>query len=108
MNVVSPPLPPKPVGEGGELKSAVGMDYRRLRDLLAGGKWKEADEETRRVILVVGKREDKGWLDSTTTEKFPCKDLRTIDQLWLKYSHGRFGFSVQQRIYKSLGGNQRV
>ncbi|MBS0017827.1 MAG: GUN4 domain-containing protein [Arthrospira sp. SH-MAG29] len=106
MNVVSPPLPPKPVGEGGELKSAVGMDYRRLRDLLAGGKWKEADEETRRVILVVGKREDKGWLDSTTTDKFPCEDLCTIDQLWLKYSHGRFGFSVQQRIYKSLGGTK--
>ncbi|MEG3843004.1 GUN4 domain-containing protein, partial [Microcoleus sp. herbarium14] len=34
---------------------------------------------------------------------FPCEDLRTIDQLWVKYSNGRFGFSVQKRIYHSLG-----
>ncbi|CBN55926.1 hypothetical protein OSCI_2570004 [Kamptonema sp. PCC 6506] len=29
--------------------------------------------------------------------------MRTIDQLWVKYSNGRFGFSVQKRIYQSLG-----
>jgi hypothetical protein len=33
--------------------------------------------------------------------------LRTIDQLWVKYSNGRFGFSVQKRIYKSLGGTTK-
>jgi hypothetical protein len=32
--------------------------------------------------------------------------LRTIDQLWVKYSNGRFGFSVQKRIYQSLGGTR--
>jgi hypothetical protein len=32
--------------------------------------------------------------------------LRTIDQLWVKYSNGRFGFSVQKRIYQSLGGTK--
>jgi hypothetical protein len=39
-------------------------------------------------------------------EKFPCKELRTIDQLWLKYSRGKFGISVQQQIYQSLGGTK--
>ncbi|WP_071821328.1 GUN4 domain-containing protein [Microcystis aeruginosa] len=29
----------------------------------------------------------------------PESFLRTIDQLWGKYSNGRFGFSVQKRIY---------
>ncbi|WP_414527672.1 GUN4 domain-containing protein [Nodularia chucula] len=91
----------------GELKSVVGMDYSKLRELLAAGKWKEADEETRRVMLAVAKQENKGWLDSQTTDKFPCEDLRTIDQLWLKYSNGHFGFSVQQRIYQSLGGTKK-
>jgi len=33
--------------------------------------------------------------------------LRTIDQLWVKYSNGRFGFSVQKRIYQSLGGTRQ-
>ncbi|MFM5887642.1 MAG: GUN4 domain-containing protein, partial [Dolichospermum sp.] len=33
-------------------------------------------------------------------------DLRTIDKLWVKYSDGRFGFSVQKRIYQGLGGTR--
>ncbi|WP_026793773.1 MULTISPECIES: GUN4 domain-containing protein [Planktothrix] len=39
-------------------------------------------------------------------ENFPSEDLRIIDQLWVKYSDGRFGFSVQKRIYQSLGGTR--
>ncbi|AUB35462.1 Serine/threonine protein kinase [Nostoc flagelliforme CCNUN1] len=35
---------------------------------------------------------------------FPCSDLRTIDRLWMKYSDGQFGFSVQKRIYESIDG----
>jgi hypothetical protein len=35
---------------------------------------------------------------------FPCTDLRTIDGLWVKYSNGHFGFSVQKEIYLSVGG----
>ncbi|MEG4172278.1 MULTISPECIES: serine/threonine-protein kinase [unclassified Microcoleus] len=87
--------------------SAVGMDYINLRNLLAAKKWKEADEETRRVMLKVAGREEKGWLDTESIDKFPCEDLRTIDQLWVKYSNGRFGFSVQKRIYQSLGGTSK-
>ncbi len=45
-----------------ELKSDAGMDYSKLRDLLKAGKWKEADEETLRVMLAVAKREKEGWL----------------------------------------------
>jgi hypothetical protein len=86
------------------LKSAVGMDYTKLQDLLAAGKWEEADKETERVMLAVAKREKEGWIDSRSIDNFPCEDLRTIDQLWVKYSNGRFGFSVQKRIYQSLGG----
>ncbi|BAZ29837.1 serine/threonine kinase [Cylindrospermum sp. NIES-4074] len=87
-------------------KSAVGMDYSRLRDLLAAEKWKDADKETGRVMLAVAKREKEGWLDVESIDNFPCEDLRSIDQLWVKYSNGRFGFSVQKRIYQSLGGTR--
>lgn len=41
----------------------------------------------------------KGRLSSKAIENFPCEHLLTIDQLWLKYSNGRFGFSVQKRIW---------
>ena len=82
------------------------MDYRKLRDYLAQGKWKEADEETIRVMLAVAKREKEGWLDEGSIDNFPCADLRTIDQLWVKYSGGKFGFSVQKRIYQGFGGTR--
>ncbi|MFM6912622.1 MAG: GUN4 domain-containing protein, partial [Dolichospermum sp.] len=71
------------------LQSSCGVDYRKLRDLLAAGKWKEADEETRQVMLAVAKREREGWLNVESIDNFPCADLRTIDQLWVKYSDGR-------------------
>ncbi|NEQ38970.1 MAG: hypothetical protein F6K40_22950 [Okeania sp. SIO3I5] len=38
-------------------------------------------------------------LYSEATENFPSDDLRTIDQLWVKYSEGKYGFSVQKKIY---------
>jgi hypothetical protein len=57
-------------------------------------------------MLAVAKREKEGWLNTNSIDNFPCEDLRTIDQLWVKYSDGRFGFSVQKRIYQSLGGTR--
>ncbi|MEG4035823.1 serine/threonine-protein kinase [Microcoleus sp. w1-18aA5] len=99
--------PPKPAHhETTPVISAVGMDYINLRNLLAAKKWKEADEETARVMLKVAGREKEGWLDRKSIEKLPWEDLRTIDKLWVQYSDGRFGFSVQNRIYQSLGGTR--
>ena len=86
-----------------ELKSEVGVDYSHLKKLLSQEKWKEADIETRKLMLKVANQEKRGWLNSEDIKKFPCTDLRTIDQLWVKYSNGRFGFSVQKKIYLACG-----
>ena len=86
------------------LNSVLEVDYTRLRDLLAAGKWQEADHETLAVMLQVCHQEEKGWLRAKDIPYFPCIDLRTIDQLWVKYSNGRFGFSVQKRIWQNVGG----
>jgi hypothetical protein len=86
------------------LKSAKGADYTRLRDLLAARKWKDADEETARVMLQVANRKEEGWLNVESINNFPSEDLRTIDQLWVHYSNDRFGFSVQKRIWEEVGG----
>jgi hypothetical protein len=96
--------PSKPPTETDDLSSERGVDYTKLRDLLAQGKWKEADEETLLVMLKVAGREEDDWLRAENIEEFPCTDLRTIDTLWVKYSKGRFGFSVQKRIWESVGG----
>ncbi|MBO1349308.1 MAG: GUN4 domain-containing protein [Hormoscilla sp. GUM202] len=78
--------------------------YHKLQDLLAAGEWKEADRETALVMLQVAGREEEGWLSIEALEKFPCEDLHAIDKLWVKYSDGRFGFSVQKRIWLEEGG----
>ena len=88
------------------LVSAVGVDYTKLHDLLAAKKWKEADLETDKRMLEVAGRESQGWFRLEDVENFPCLDLGTIDKLWIKYSNGKFGFSVQKQIYLSVGGTK--
>ncbi|BAZ29360.1 serine/threonine kinase [Cylindrospermum sp. NIES-4074] len=90
--------------EADDLSSDVGVDYRKLRDLLAAGNWKDADDETLLIMLQAVGREEGNWIREEELLNFPCTDLRTIDRLWVKYSNGRFGFSVQKQIYLSIGG----
>ena len=82
------------------------VNYTRLRNFLAAGKWKEADIETARLIFKIVDREKEGWLRVEDIEQFPSSHLRNIDRLWVKHSNGKFGFSVQKLIYQSLGGTQ--
>ncbi|MEC4819688.1 MAG: GUN4 domain-containing protein [Scytonema sp. PMC 1069.18] len=87
-----------------DLSSDRNVDYTRLRDFLKAGQWKEADYETYLVMLQVVGREKGDWISDEELLSFPCTDLRTIDHLWVKYSNGRFGFSVQKQIYLDVGG----
>jgi hypothetical protein len=72
--------------------------YRRLEELLASGSWKEADTETDKLILTIAKTVEEGRLSREEVESILCKELKVIDELWLKYSGGRFGYSVQEAI----------
>ncbi|MGB7441662.1 MAG: serine/threonine-protein kinase [Coleofasciculaceae cyanobacterium] len=85
-------------------RSEVGVRFNRLKELLEAENWKEADQETRNIIIRVAKQEEKGWLKSADIETFPCAELQTLDHLWLTYSDGRFGFSVQEHIWQEMGG----
>jgi uncharacterized caspase-like protein len=85
------------------LESEKKVDYRQLRDLLKAEQWEAADKETLAVMLQASNRKSEGWLDADALNKFPCKDLRTIDALWVEASHGHFGFSVQKKIWEECG-----
>ncbi|MFN6559358.1 MAG: protein kinase domain-containing protein [Nostoc sp. ChiSLP01] len=87
-----------------DLSSEVGVDYTKLRDYLAAGNWKDADHETYLVMLQAVGRQEGDCIRDEELLNFPCKDLCTIDRLWIKYSNRRFGFSVQKEIYLSVGG----
>jgi len=99
--IIQTPPPPK-VSANIVLKSARGVNYSQLQQLLVARKWQEADIETGKVMLQSAGREREGWLRVEAIDNFPCEDLRTINQLWLHYSNGKFGFSVQKEIYESL------
>ncbi|WP_094674456.1 GUN4 domain-containing protein [Hydrocoleum sp. CS-953] len=71
---------------------------------MAAQKWQKADAETREIMLKILGRETKEWGAKAEIEKFPCRDLKIIDKLWIKYSNGRFGFSVQKVIWQNIGG----
>jgi hypothetical protein len=96
-------LPPESTLDAIPLASEKGIDYRKLKNLLKVGKWWEADRETIHVILQAANWKSEGWLDPSTLKKFPCQDLKTIDQLWISASQGRFGFSVQKKIWEEFG-----
>jgi predicted NACHT family NTPase len=78
--------------------------YQQLENYLINAQWKEADGETARVMLqIVGKEADQ-WLSAEDIQNFPCEDLRTLDKLWVDYSNGKFGFSVQKKVWMDCGG----
>lgn len=77
--------------------------YAKLRDLLAAKDWRAADQETASRMLEVMNRQGEEWLRIEDIREFPCLDLHNIDHLWVKYSQGKFGFSVQKKIWESCG-----
>ncbi len=140
-----------------ELHSALGVNYRKLQDLLAASQWQKAERETFRLFCEIalraevheGVRETRdilktinknlqserfneltrllqhyqkmlgsihqqefptssfygyrpGCLNGKFIHKLPLLDFQTIDLLWIVYSQGRFGFSVQERIWRTL------
>lgn len=81
--------------------SEVGADLSKLHDLLIAKKWKKADLETRRLMLAIAKADRP--FDRVLTQKdiatFPATDLLNIDRLWIRYSSGKFGFTVVKQIF---------
>ena len=99
--------------------SVVGGKYSKLDSLLQARKWKEADEETEKIIFKLLGREkierppklanlstyEAFWnnrLSGDDVEVLPGTELRNINKLWLEHSKGHFGFSVQKRIWESI------
>ncbi|MFN6485904.1 MULTISPECIES: serine/threonine-protein kinase [unclassified Nostoc] len=84
------------------------IDYTHLRNLLAKGKWQLADRETWELMCQLLAKPRGSYIFSSDVEKIPCQDLQTINLLWVNYSHGHFGFSVQTLIYKNVNGDYGI
>ena len=79
-------------------------NYNQLHQFLSKQSWKDADIETRRLMLKIAGVEGRRDLILTQSDiqEFPCTKLREIDKLWDNASQGKFGFSVINKIYKSV------
>jgi serine/threonine protein kinase len=98
--VIAAPPPPPPT-QLIKVVSARGVDYTFLEYLLSQKQWEYADEETaKRLRDAAGINRNLHFSD---IEKLPCEDLGIINNLWMKYSDGRFSFSVQKQIYLETG-----
>ncbi|MGF1569556.1 MAG: GUN4 domain-containing protein [Nodosilinea sp.] len=83
------------------------VDVSALRSHLAAQDWQAADAETRR-ILDRWIHPGENILGTPLSTNIPPEVLQTLDQLWVEASDGRFGFSVQQRIWAEIRAQNPV
>ena len=87
------------------LESVQGIDYQTLQQLLAQQDFQGADVVTLQKMceLAGAAAVERKWIYFTEIVNLPIVDLITLDRLWLMSSSGKFGFSVQRRIWLSVG-----
>lgn len=73
-----------------------------LQQHLSDQNFREADEETRRLLIVLAGEaaQKRGYVFFSEVQFIPEQDLKDIDELWKKYSNNKFGYSVQKRIWR--------
>uniref|UniRef100_A0A7N0TPK9 GUN4-like domain-containing protein n=1 Tax=Kalanchoe fedtschenkoi TaxID=63787 RepID=A0A7N0TPK9_KALFE len=69
---------------------------------LAAQDFRQADEETRRLLIALSGEAavERGYVFFSEVQFIDSSDLKGIDDLWLKHSDGRFGYSVQKGIWE--------
>jgi len=89
------------------LKSAKGVDYTQLQELLAKQDFLESDRLTmQKLCELAGEATVKRkWLYFTEVDSLPDVDIQTINSLWLLHSQGKFGFSVQRELWLAFNEN---
>ena len=76
------------------------LDY-----LMQQNRWKDADLKNWQFLLASAKKEKQDYLEINDLKNFNCKDLKAVDKLWVDNSKGKFGYSVQKRIYLETGNS---
>ena len=85
--------------------SEININFDQLQLLLLEQNFEEADRLTSAYLRkLAGKvAENRGYVFYSEVKNMPEKDLVSIDRLWSIYSQGKFSFSVQAKLLKSVG-----
>ena len=86
--------------------SARGIDHGPLQRALAMQEFEQADRITSTVLrqLAGPAAVRRGYVYYSEVPAMASVDLDALDRLWVCYSRGRFGFSVQARLLDAAGG----
>ena len=86
--------------------SARGIDYAPLQRQLILQDYEPADRLTSEILrqLAGAAAVQRGYVYYSEVPAMPSADLDSLDRLWVCFSRGRFGFSVQGRMLKNLNG----
>lgn len=88
------------------ITSASGINYAPLQLALMEQRYEEADRLTSEHLrqLAGADAVNRGYVYYSEVPPIPSVDLESIDRLWVVFSQGRFGFSVQIKLLRSLSG----
>ncbi|PIN03498.1 hypothetical protein CDL12_23970 [Handroanthus impetiginosus] len=80
------------------------ISFDLLQQHLTSQNFRLADEETRRLLIVLAgeSAQKRGYVFFSEVQFISVEDLKTIDGLWRQYSDNKFGYSVQKRIWKKM------
>tara|TARA_B100000945_G_scaffold164957_1_gene132293 strand:- start:365 stop:1081 length:717 start_codon:yes stop_codon:yes gene_type:complete len=86
--------------------SEIGLDYSPLQQYLLNECYEDADRFTSSMLreLAGENAVKRGYVYFSEVEAIPGIDLSTLNKLWIVYSRGKFGFTVQAKILESVGG----
>jgi hypothetical protein len=88
------------------VSSAQGLDYGPLQRALIEQNFEEADRLTSEHLRQLAGPDavKRGYVYYSEVPPVAAADLEGLDRLWVCFSQARFGFSVQLRLLRSLGG----
>lgn len=86
--------------------SSKGIDYAPLQQLLALQQWEESDRLTSSILRELAGSEavQRGYVYYSEVGAMGAADLESLDRLWVCFSRGRFGFSVQGKLLAACNG----
>ncbi|MBD2079543.1 GUN4 domain-containing protein [Leptolyngbya sp. FACHB-17] len=82
-----------------QLEAQNSSDLDKLESLLSAQKWKEADEQTKKIVL---KDNQGNRLTAPKIRELASELLDSIDRLWVGYSGGKFGLKIQRQLWQKI------
>jgi hypothetical protein len=81
------------------------VSFSKLEKLLSQSQWREADLETFSLLKKLCGVEgccDGSHIHQGGINQILCSDLQAIDQLWMRYSKGLFGYTAQLAVFQDF------